>query len=156
MRLDWRTLAVALAYVAVAVGGDLALKQGMRQMPPMDDASLGEVGRLFQHIFTTPLVGLGVGLLAVNFAIMLAVLSQADLSVVGPARALSYLLLTILAHTVLHEHVPPLRWVGVALITVGVGMVLSTHGAKGEAEEASAEPSAAAARPEVAGEGLAA
>jgi drug/metabolite transporter (DMT)-like permease len=114
-------------YLAAGTAGDLLLKHGMARAPAPADASLGEVLRLAGHVFTTPAVGLGVFLLATNFVMLLAVLTHADVSVVGPARALGYLVLTVMAALVLQEQVPPLRWAGVLLITVGVGIVLSTH-----------------------------
>jgi len=135
MRIDAKTLIVVMVYVACGVAGDLCLKDGMRQMPPMDGVSLGEIGRMFQHVGSTPVVLLGVLFLSVNFGMLLWVMSLADLSVVGPARALCYLLLTVFAWGALGEHIPTLRWIGVALITVGVGLVLSTHSAPEETTE---------------------
>src|SRR5688572_29208240 len=119
MRVDLQTLAGVLVYLALGLAGDLTLKHGMQQLPPIEGLGPGEWLRLARHVFTTPAVGIGVGLLAANFTMFLAVLSRADVSVVGPARALSYVLLALLARWVLHESVPPLRWAGVLLITAG-------------------------------------
>ena len=126
MRFDWKLALAVLVYLALGIGGDLILKDGMAKMPSLDGFTPSEVARLLRYVFTTPQVGLGVALLAMNFGMLLAVLSSADLSVVGPARAISYLFLTLMAQWVLHEHVSPLRWLGVLLITGGVGLILST------------------------------
>jgi multidrug transporter EmrE-like cation transporter len=123
----WLTVAGVLVYLAAGTAGDLLLKHGMGQASAPADVTPGEVLRLLGHVFTTPEVGLGVFLLATNFAMLLAVLTSADISVVGPARALGYLFLTTMAVLVLQEQVPPMRWAGVLLITLGVGLVLSTH-----------------------------
>jgi drug/metabolite transporter (DMT)-like permease len=40
-----------------------------------------------------------------------------------PATALGYVLLALVARFVLHEHISPLRWIGILLITAGVGFV---------------------------------
>jgi drug/metabolite transporter (DMT)-like permease len=40
-----------------------------------------------------------------------------------PATSLGYVLLALVAKFALHEQVSPLRWVGIALITGGVGFV---------------------------------
>ena len=40
-----------------------------------------------------------------------------------PATALGYVLLALVARFVLHEHISPLRWIGILLITSGVGFV---------------------------------
>jgi drug/metabolite transporter (DMT)-like permease len=50
-------------------------------------------------------------------------LSWADLTYVMPATALGYVLLALVARFVLHEHISPLRWLGIVLITAGVGFV---------------------------------
>ncbi|MGA2430799.1 MAG: hypothetical protein ABSH13_20050 [Candidatus Acidiferrum sp.] len=50
-------------------------------------------------------------------------MSWADYSYVMPAGAFGYALLTFLAVVVLHETVSPRRWIGVALICVGVLVV---------------------------------
>jgi uncharacterized membrane protein len=50
-------------------------------------------------------------------------LSFADLSYVLPASAISYVWMVLLSIVWLHEHVSPQRWLGVALIVVGVGVV---------------------------------
>jgi len=59
-------------------------------------------------------------------------LSWADLTYVLPATSLGYVLLALVARFLLHEHVSPLRWLGIALITGGVGFIaggpeLTTH-----------------------------
>jgi drug/metabolite transporter (DMT)-like permease len=50
-------------------------------------------------------------------------LSWADLTYVLPATSFGYVLLALVARFVLHEHVSPLRWLGIALITGGVGFI---------------------------------
>ncbi|MGC2271743.1 MAG: hypothetical protein WA539_07145, partial [Candidatus Sulfotelmatobacter sp.] len=71
-------------------------------------------------------------LLLAFFATYMTALSWADLTYVLPATSLGYVLLALVARFVLHEHVSPLRWLGIALITGGVGFVaggpsLTTH-----------------------------
>lgn len=124
--LDWKTIACVAFYVSLGVAGDLLLSRGMRRMPPFAGLKLSEMRRFLRYIGTTPLVLGGVGCLALNFASLLGLLTWADISVVGPSRALSYLLLTLLARTVLGEEVSPRRWLGVWLVSAGVLMVLLT------------------------------
>jgi drug/metabolite transporter (DMT)-like permease len=50
-------------------------------------------------------------------------LSWADLTYVLPATSLGYVLLALIAKYFLHEQVSPLRWLGIALISAGVGFV---------------------------------
>ena len=70
-----------------------------------------------------PWVAVGIVLLLAFFAAYMNALSWADLTYVLPATSLGYVLLALVAKFALHEEVSPLRWVGIALISGGVGFV---------------------------------
>ena len=70
-----------------------------------------------------PWVAVGIVLLLAFFASYMNALSWADLTYVLPATSLGYVLLALVAKFALHEEVSPLRWVGIALISGGVGFV---------------------------------
>src|ERR1700687_5128905 len=70
-----------------------------------------------------PWVAVGILLLLAFFASYMNALSWADLTYVLPATSLGYVLLALVAKFVLHEQVSPLRWLGIALISGGVGFV---------------------------------
>jgi drug/metabolite transporter (DMT)-like permease len=146
MGVNSKTVAGVLIFVLLGLAGDLALKHGMNQLQGPTVFTPGELVRIFRHVFTTPMVGLGVLLLLGNFLMLLAVLSFADISVVGPARALNYLFLTLLAWLVLKETVPLLRWIGVLFIVAGVALVLTSD----EGEAAAPSPPEEASRGPVA------
>lgn len=79
-----------------------------------------------------PWVAIGILLLLAFFATYMTALSWADLTYVLPATSLGYVLLALVARFVLHEYVSPLRWMGIALITGGVGFIaggpeITTH-----------------------------
>ncbi len=79
-----------------------------------------------------PWVAAGILLLLAFFAAYTTALSWADLTYVLPATSLGYVLLALIAMFVLHEHVSPSRWLGITLITGGVGFVaggpeITTH-----------------------------
>ena len=79
-----------------------------------------------------PWVAIGILLLLAFFSSYMTALSWADLTYVLPATSLGYVLLAVVARFVLHEHVSMLRWLGIALITGGVGFVaggpeITTH-----------------------------
>jgi drug/metabolite transporter (DMT)-like permease len=127
--LEARTLIGLAVYVVLGVCGDLLLSRGMRQMDGgLRGWSLAEGGRFFRHIFTTPAVVGGVACLALNFAALLALLTWVDVSVVGPSRAATYLLLALSARWFLGERVTPRRWLGVTLISIGVTMTVLSEG----------------------------
>jgi len=54
---------------------------------------------------------------------LLALLSWADVSVVVPATALSYVAGVFGAKFLLHEQVAPVRWAGVLLVSVGTALL---------------------------------
>src|SRR5229473_5191151 len=70
-----------------------------------------------------PWVALGILFLLGFFAAYMTALSWADLTYVLPATSLGYVLLALVARFVLHEHVSPTRWLGIVLISSGVGFV---------------------------------
>ena len=70
-----------------------------------------------------PWVAIGILLLLAFFASYMNALSWADLTYVLPATSLGYVLLALIAKFALHENVSPMRWIGIALISGGVGFV---------------------------------
>lgn len=109
-----------LAFVSVSVPlGDASLSRGMTSLPAI---SLAHPLTLIGAVFT-PWIALGIVMLIGYFASYLTALSWADLTYVMPATALGNVFVELLAHFWLHERISPLRWIGVVLITVGVGFV---------------------------------
>jgi drug/metabolite transporter (DMT)-like permease len=99
--------------------GDTCLSRGMTHLPPVTLAHpLTLIGAVF-----TPWVAAGIALLIGFFASYLTALSWADLTFVLPATAFGNVIVALLSRFWLHEAVSPQRWLGIALITVGVGFV---------------------------------
>ena len=95
------------------------LSHGMKQT---GHVSLQNLQTLILAV-TNPWVALGILLLLAFFASYMNALSWADLTYVLPATSLGYVLLALIAKFALHERVSPLRWLGIALISSGVGFV---------------------------------
>lgn len=109
-----------LAFVSVSVPlGDGCLSRGMTSMPVL---SLAHPATLITAVFT-PWIALGIALLIGYFASYLTALSWADLTFVMPATAMGNVFVALIAHFWLHESISWQRWLGVALITVGVAFV---------------------------------
>ncbi len=125
--LRFKTILLILFMVSVAPLGDVFLGKGMKRIPPMASWAPGDVFRFFFQAFTSGTIWTGIGLLLVYFVAYLMVLSWADYTYVLPASSIACLLLALLAHFVLHEHITPTRWAGVALICTGVFIVGQTH-----------------------------
>ena len=127
--VNFRKYLVLAGVTVFAAAGDSMLSHGMKQTGSI---SLNHLqGVIFAVL--NPWVAVGILLLLAFFATYMTALSWADLTYVLPATSLGYVLLALVARFVLHEHVSPLRWLGIALITGGVGFVaggpeLTIHG----------------------------
>ena len=109
-----------LGVVAVTAPlGDTLLSLGMKRVGPV---SLNHLSTLLDAI-RTPDILLGIALLIGFFASYLASLSWADLTYVLPATSIGNVIVALLARFWLHEEISPWRWLGILLITTGVGFV---------------------------------
>lgn len=113
--------------VSLAPLGNMFLGKGMKQIPAAANVAPSEVFAFFVRAFTSATIWVGIGLLLAFFVAYLTVLSWADYSYVQPASSISSLLIALLARFVLHEAITPMRWAGVAIISVGVFIVGHTH-----------------------------
>jgi drug/metabolite transporter (DMT)-like permease len=117
--LTFRKYLVLAGVTVFAAAGDSLLAHGMKQI---GNVSIHDLQTLIFAILN-PSIAIGILLLLAFFASYMNALSWADLTYVLPATSLGYVLLALIARFVLHEHVSPLRWLGIALISAGVGFV---------------------------------
>lgn len=117
--MSFRKYLVLAGVTVFSPAGDCLLSRGMRQEGTL---SLHHLPTLILAVFN-PWVGLGILLLLAFFASYMAALSFADLTYVLPATSLGYVLLALMAKFVLHEQVTLTRWLGIVLISAGVGFV---------------------------------
>jgi drug/metabolite transporter (DMT)-like permease len=117
--LNYKKYLVLFAITCFGSTGDALLKRGMNDFGPVDLHNVLHV----VTALTNPWVLIGILSLIVFFASYLTALSWADLSYVLPATALGYVVVTLLGKYFLHENVSALRWLGVMLVTCGVGWV---------------------------------
>jgi drug/metabolite transporter (DMT)-like permease len=117
--VTFRKYLVLAGVTVFAAAGDSVLSHGMKQAARV---SLHHPLSLILAVLN-PWVAFGILLLLGFFAAYMNALSWADLTYVLPATSLGYVLLALVAKFALHEQVSPLRWLGIALITGGVGFV---------------------------------
>src|ERR1017187_1504792 len=145
-QVTFRKYLVLAGVTVFAAAGDSMLSHGMKQTGSI---SLNHLqGVIFAVL--NPWVAIGILLLLAFFATYMTALSWADLTYVLPATSLGYVLLALVARFLLHEQVSPLRWLGIALITGGVGFIaggpeLTHHPKHPNAEAAENEVEARAA-----------
>lgn len=114
-----RKYLVLCSVMVLAALGDTSLSRGMKQV---GSVSPEHWTRIFVALLSPWVVG-GIVLLLGFMASYLTALSWADLTYVLPATALGNIITAGLARAFLHEDVTPKRWIGILLITVGVGFV---------------------------------
>jgi drug/metabolite transporter (DMT)-like permease len=117
--VTFRKYLVLAGVTVFAAAGDSMLSHGMKQT---GNISLDHLQSVFTALLN-PWVAIGILLLLGFFASYMHALSWADLTYVLPATSLGYVLLALVARFALHEQVSPIRWLGIALISGGVGFV---------------------------------
>jgi drug/metabolite transporter (DMT)-like permease len=117
--VTFRKYLVLAGVTLFAAIGDSLLSHGMKQV---GSVSLHHLSSVILSI-RNPWVVLGILFLLGFFATYMAALSWAALTYVLPATSLGYVLLALIAKFLLHEQVSPMRWLGILLISGGVGFV---------------------------------
>lgn len=117
--MTFRKYLVLAGVAAFSAAGDSLLARGMKDVGAV---SLHDSSSLILAILN-PWVAGGVLLLLAYFASYSAALSWADLTYVLPATSLGYVLVALAARFGFHEAISPTRWLGIALVTAGVGFV---------------------------------
>ena len=95
----------------------------------MGDAQLGSFSQAVSYVLrllTNPLSLGGMGLYFFSAVVWSYLLIKLDISFVQPILALTYILTPLLAMFFLSERVSTMRWVGIAIIIVGVFVVART------------------------------
>jgi multidrug transporter EmrE-like cation transporter len=110
-----------LASISAGVLGQLSLKLGVSQAE-MSGATQG-FQSLITMIFQSPLILLGLALYGVGALAWISVLSHLDLSYAYPFLALNFVLIALVSRFVLGETIPGMRWLGIAIICVGILVV---------------------------------
>ena len=117
--MTFRKYLVLAGVTVFAPAGDSMLSHGMKQV---GSVSLNHLPAIISAVLN-PWVAAGIALLIAFVIFNMTALSWADLTYVLPATSLGYVLVALIARFALHEHITPLRWIGIALIAGGVGFV---------------------------------
>ena len=117
--MTFRKYLILAAVMVFGSSGDVCLSRGMRDFGAVSRSNL----HLLPHAILNPWVIGGICLLILFFCSYLTALSWADLTYVVPATAFSYVVMAALARIFLHENVTLEHWLGIGLITLGVGFV---------------------------------
>ena len=114
------SIILILISISIAVSGQLLLKIGINRIGIGNMGSLDALGQLFTGVIKSPLVITGLFLYFISAAIWIVVLATVELSFAYPFIGLTYVLVLVLSKLILKEDVNLIRWVGAAIITIGV------------------------------------
>ena len=110
---------VLLGIAVFGAIGDTLLARGMKTF---GSVAPSQISHIFSAVLN-PWVFLGIFFLLAFMSAYLSALSWADLTYVLPATAFGYVFIALIAKFFLHEHISPVRWAGIVLISAGVGFV---------------------------------
>ena len=120
--MAYRTYSLLAVFVFLRAFGNLSVAWGTKHFPE----TLAGNPLSYLRAMVSPLVAVGIALLILAMLLRMAVLGLADLSFVLPLTAVGYVFAALLGKFILHEGVSSERWMGTALIFIGVALVGST------------------------------
>jgi len=116
--------AVLFFFIVVAgTGGELCVSRAMKSIGEVHDFRPSALLRFVLHALRLPWMWVGIALMALGFFSLLAILSFRDVSFVVPVSALSYAVGAFGAKLFLGERITRYRWLGIAIVTLGVTLV---------------------------------
>ncbi len=116
------TLLLAMV-VLLGTGGELFVTRAMKQVGEVKSFRPLAIFRVLIRAFRNGWMWLGVGMMTMAFFSFLALLTWENVSFVVPVTALSYAAGAFGGKFLLGERVSPRRWIGVALVCLGVALV---------------------------------
>jgi drug/metabolite transporter (DMT)-like permease len=120
-------LLIALVFEAMGV---VWLSQGLKQIGELPEITANQIFQMACRGVCNPWVLLGVLFETIFFVTLLYLLKNWDVSLVWPLTSLGFVLTTLAARVIRHEHVNGWRWGGVALIVLGAMLVGYSERAK--------------------------
>ena len=109
--------------VVSGTGGEICVTRAMKRVGEVTDFRPLAVVRVILRALKVPWMWIGVGMMALAFFSLLAVLSIENVSFVVPMTALNYAAGALGGKFFLGERVTPRRWAGVLIVCVGVTLV---------------------------------
>ena len=116
---------IIILVAATAAMAHILLKMGMNEIGEINYDSIKSPSVLIRRLLTTNALLLAIPLYAVSSMGWLIVLSRMNLSVAYPFLASLYIFLPVLSMVFLSESLTLQHWVGILVIGIGVGIVLS-------------------------------
>lgn len=118
-----KLIVILLAALVLEAMGVVFLSQGLRQAGELPQRGVPEIARFVFRCVSNGHFLAGVLMETIFFVALLYLLKNADVSLVWPLTALGFVLTTLAAKYIRHEHISPMRWAGVFLIMAGAALV---------------------------------
>jgi len=126
-RLQLKTIPLIFLLIILGPLGNVFLGKGMKAVGSPHSGRLLDFVPLIYQALWSPILWLGIACLLAFFLGYMLLLTWADYSYVQPAGAMAYGSVAILSYFLLGEVISPMRWLGIALICMGVFIVGRTH-----------------------------
>ena len=116
--------AIFFFFIVVAgTGGELCISRAMKSVGEVHDFRPRALVKFALHALRLPWMWLGVALMSLGFFSLLGILSFQEVSFVVPVSALSYAAGAFGAKAFLGEQINRNRWIGIAVVSIGVTIV---------------------------------
>ena len=125
--LHFKTYLLIFLMVIFGPLGNVLLGKGMKRIGAVSIGTPAEAFDVLSRILRSGTIWLGIASLIAFFGAYMLVLSWADYSYVQPASSAGYGVAALLGYFLLGEPVSPLRWLGIAIICLGVLVVGQTN-----------------------------
>jgi drug/metabolite transporter (DMT)-like permease len=109
--------------IVAGTGGELCVSRAMKDIGEIHDFRPRALLQFVWRSMQLPWMWAGVGMMSLGFFSLLTILSFRDVSFVVPVSALSYTAGAFGAQILLGERITRHRWLGIAIVTLGVTLV---------------------------------
>jgi drug/metabolite transporter (DMT)-like permease len=112
-------------FILTTVLANLAMKKGVGLLPELA-LEIGQLPALLISLSTNVYLISGMVSYAVALVSYLLMLRQLELNLATVIASLNFVAVTLASSLILHERIPPVRWVGFAVIALGIYIVSQT------------------------------
>jgi drug/metabolite transporter (DMT)-like permease len=116
-------LASLLFTIITLAFGQILIKKGMLLAGPLPPNTIDVMFFLIKNIVMNPYIVGGLSLSVASTAGWMITLSKTELSFAYPFISLAFPLVLILSYFMLGENIPLIRWIGMAIIFIGLFVV---------------------------------
>lgn len=118
-----KLLLLILIHDIILANGQTLIKRGMQTLQEINLMSLRGIWQFIQFCTTNLKIWSGLALNTTSLLIWFVILSFADLSQAYPLDSLQYIIIAVFSIVFLKEKVSLQRWLGIAVIVIGVIIV---------------------------------